>query len=193
MSNCSNLEQNPTKLCPIRDVLPSALNHHRSPFIDVNIILANVHAPCKMLCGATTTEHHSCARRPSSSPHVGQFLPQTSCRQACERHDVIQSPHSRTQTRCLGRWHRRQHHPCQRARHLHAMGAATTGHHSCARRSVSTPNELASSVGEAEHDAVVARTDVKDIVADVHTACCGSASHLWPCRHQSHYSCTRPC
>ena len=29
---------------------------------------------------------------------VGQFLPQTSCHQACERHGVIQSPHSRTRS-----------------------------------------------------------------------------------------------
>ena len=52
--------------------------------IGVKIVLVNVRASL-MHWRASTTYHHSCARRCLSSPHVSQFLPQKRSHQACEK------------------------------------------------------------------------------------------------------------
>ena len=68
--------------------------------------------------------------------HVRQFLPQTSCHQARERPGVIQSPHSRTRTRCLGRPHRRQTSTLPTYTPPALSVLCSGRNHSCARRSI---------------------------------------------------------
>ena len=83
---------------------------------------------------------------------------------------------------------------CARLATSYRLGANTKDHHSCApsfnffpkRAGIKCGRGMVTHHWRAEHDALVVRTDVKNILADVHIACCGSCI-----RPPSHYSRSR--